>query len=54
MFGTYSTPIMENQMAKKMEHELETLGPLKGVCRDPTPIMENPMEKNIEIGVVGL
>ena len=53
MFGAYSTPIVENQMAKNMEHELETLGPLKGVCRSITPIMENQMEKNIEIGVIG-
>ena len=26
--------IMENQMEKKMENEMETLGPLKGVYRD--------------------
>ena len=27
----YGTPIMENQMKKKMENEMETLGPFKGV-----------------------
>ena len=29
---------MENQMEKKMENEMETLGPFKGVYRDITPI----------------
>ena len=33
------TPIMENQMEKKMENEMETLGPFKGIYRDSTPIM---------------
>ena len=28
---------MENQIEKKTEHEMETLGPFKGVCRDITP-----------------
>ena len=28
------TTIMENQMEKKMENEMETLGPCKGVYRD--------------------
>ena len=42
------TTIMENQMGKKMENEMETLGPLKGVYRDITPIMENQMEKKME------
>ena len=41
-------PIRENQMEKKMENEMETLGPLKGVYRDITPIMENQMEKKME------
>ena len=31
------TQIMENQMEKKMENEMETLGPFKGVYRDITP-----------------
>ena len=35
-------------MEKKMENEMETLGPIKGVYRDITPIMENQMEKNME------
>ena len=35
-------------MEKKMENEMETLGPFKGVYRDITPIMENQMEKNME------
>ena len=34
-------------MEKKMENEMETLGPFKGVCRDITPIMENQMEKKM-------
>ena len=28
-----NTPIMENQMEKKMENDMETLGPFKGVYR---------------------
>ena len=44
----YYPPIMENQMEKKMENEMETLGPFKGVYRDITPIMENQMEKKME------
>ena len=32
-------------MEKKMENEMETLGPFKGVYRDIAPIMENPMER---------
>ena len=36
-------------MEKKMENEMETLGPLKGVYRDNIPhIMKNQMEKNME------
>ena len=35
-------------MEKKMENEMETLGPVKGVYRDITPIMENQMEKKME------
>ena len=35
-------------MEKKMENEMETLGPFKGVYRDITPIMENQMEKKME------
>ena len=32
---SYEPPIiMENQMEKKMENEMETLGPFKGVYRD--------------------
>ena len=46
--GTNIPPIMENQMEKKMENEMETLGPFKGVYRENTPIMENQMEKNME------
>ena len=38
---------MENQMEKKMENEMETLGPFKGVYKDITPIMENQMEKDL-------
>ena len=29
---------MENQMEKKMENEMETLGPFKGVYRDNIPL----------------
>ena len=29
---------MENQMEQRMENEIDTLGPFKGVCRDITPI----------------
>ena len=29
---------MENQMEKKMENEMETLGPSKGVYRDIIPL----------------
>ena len=35
-------------MEKKMENEMETLGPFKGVYRDITAIMENQMEKKME------
>ena len=35
-------------MEKNMEHEMETLGPCKGVYRDITPIMENQMENKME------
>ena len=35
-------------MEKNMENDMETLGPLKGVCGDITPIMENQMEKKME------
>ena len=42
------TPIMENQIEKKMENEMETLGPFKGIYRDSTPMMENQMEKKME------
>ena len=44
----YYPPIMENQMEKKMENEMETLVPCKRVYRDITPIMENQMEKKME------
>ena len=47
-WGYTGTPIMENQMEKKLENEMETLGPFKGVYRDITPIMENQMEKKME------
>ena len=30
-FRVYYSPIMENEMEKKMENELETLSPFKGV-----------------------
>ena len=30
----YIAPRVENQMEKKMENEMETLGPFKGVYRD--------------------
>ena len=30
-------PIMENQMEKKMENEMEILGPFEGGFRDITP-----------------
>ena len=39
--------IMENQMEKKMENQMEALGPCKGVYRDITPIMENQMENRM-------
>ena len=40
-------------MEKKMENEMETLGPFKGVYRDITPnIMENEMS-NIRV-ILGL
>ena len=48
MENQMETTIMENQMEKKMENEMETLGPFKGVYRDITPIMENQMEKKME------
>ena len=35
-------------MEKKMDNDMETLGPFKGVYRDITPIMENQMEKTME------
>ena len=35
-------------MEKKMENEMETLGPFNGVYTDITPTMENQMEKNME------
>ena len=35
-------------MDKKMENEMETLGPFKGVYRENTSIMENQMEKKME------
>ena len=35
-------------MEKKMENEMETLGPFKGVYRDITAIMENQMERKME------
>ena len=41
-------PIMENQMEKKMENEMETLGPLRGYIGILLPIMENQMEKKME------
>ena len=41
--------IVENQMEKKMENEVETLDPFEGVNRDITPlIVENQMEKKME------
>ena len=45
-FGLYKdiTPIMENDMEKNMENEMETLGPFKGAFSDITPTMENQME----------
>ena len=33
---------------KKMENEMEALGPFKGVHRDIALIMENQMEKKME------
>ena len=33
MENEMETTIMENQMEKKMENEMETLGPFKGVYR---------------------
>ena len=46
----HSPPIVENQMEKEMENDMETLGPFKGqgVYRDITPLMENQMEKKME------
>ena len=41
-------------MEKKMENEMETLGPFKGVYRDITPIMENQMEKKMENEMEGV
>ena len=45
-------PIMENQMEKNMENEMEPPGPLKGVYRVVQgyyfQIMENHMEKNMD------
>ena len=38
-------------MEKKMENEMETLGPFKGVYRDITAIMENQLEKKMEHGI---
>ena len=38
---------MENQLQKKMDNEMEALGPFKGY-RDIPPIMENQMEKKME------
>ena len=35
-------------MEKKMENEMETLGPFKGAYRDIPPRMENQMEKKME------
>ena len=35
-------------MEKKMENEMETLGPFKGVYRDITAIMENQMEIELD------
>ena len=35
-------------MAEKMEHEMDTMGPFKGVYRDISKIMENQLEKNME------
>ena len=46
VFGTgFHFGIMENQIQKKVESEMEALGPFEGVCRDVSPIMENQMEK---------
>ena len=39
--------IIENQMEKNMENQMEALVPCKGVYRDITPIMENQMEKDM-------
>ena len=39
-------PIMENQVEKKVDNEMETVRPFKGTYRDSTPILENQMEKN--------
>ena len=44
----HMAPIMENQMEKNMDNEMETLGPFKGVYSDLTPIMENHMGKNMD------
>ena len=34
----YLTPMMECQMDKSMEHEMETRGPFKGAYKDPIRI----------------
>ena len=39
-------------MERKIENEMETLGPLKGVHRDITPRMEKQMEKKMETGII--
>ena len=41
-------PIMESQMEKNTENEMDTLGPFNGAYRDSTPIMENQMEHKME------
>ena len=35
---------MKNQMENQMQNEMDTLGPLKGVCKETFPIMENQMK----------
>ena len=40
--------MMETQIKKNMEHEMETLGPLKVAHRNITATVENLMEKNKE------
>ena len=32
--SAYYPPIMENHMEKKLENEMDTLGPVKGIHRD--------------------